>query len=191
MQELFEKELKYERIMRIVWIVSMIVLVLAYVVLEPALIFSGVWFGVACTFLYFGRFFRVARHIRWLKKNGLEHIGDDIPLREPTMPETKIHCGSHAFFIKKPRVVIPYSQVVWIYKYAKKVGGFTVEEEYHLLCRNGEKFAYKAKDHEIQWLVERHIAVESRDMLLGYTAQNIKRYKALRKAYKAERKAVR
>lgn len=128
-------------------------------------------------------------NLKWLKEKGIEHIADDISLEQPTLPRSKIYCGRQSFFCKKPCAIIPYSEVAWVYLYERKFYGIiTMEKSVIIYTKDGKRFAVSWRDDEFKWLLENFIIRYSPNVVLGFGAEQKKRYRELNPSHSEENK---
>ncbi len=146
-----------------------------YFVLFVALIVSG--------YVYLISFQPIVKSAKCLKKVGMENTVNDIPTN-PTLPKSKIYCGSKAFCSKKPFTVVPYSEIAWVYMQVNKAYGITVAKQVHIYCRNGKHFILRADVEEIKWLLGSCLLKFNQNIIIGYGFEQKKQYKEVKKAYK-------
>ena len=146
-----------------------------YFLLFFALVISG--------YVYLISFQPIVKSAKCIEIAGLENTVDDIPAN-PTLPKSKIYCGSKAFFSKKPFTVIPYSEIAWVYMQVNKAYGITVAKQVHIYCRNGKHFILRADVEEIKWLLENCLLKFNPNIIIGYGFEQKKQYKAVKNTYK-------
>lgn len=140
-----------------------------------ALIISG--------FVYLICFYPMMKSVKGFQASGFEKMVDDIPTN-PTLPKSRIYCGSTAFLSKKPFVIVPYSEIAWVYMQVNKAYGITVEKQVHIYCKSGKHFILRADVEELKWLLETCISKFNQNIIVGYGAEQERQYKAVRNAYK-------
>ena len=146
-----------------------------YFVLSFALVISG------CVYLI--SFQPIVKSAKCIEIAGPENTVDDIPAN-PTLPKSKIYCGSKAFFSNNPFTVIPYSEIAWVYVQVNKVYGITVGKQVHIYYRNGKHFILRADVEEIKWLLENCLLKFNPNIIIGYGFEEKKQYKAVKNTYK-------
>lgn len=186
MSEFIEKKVRSAKILRICIIIIFILWIssfLLFSLVEPEiltapvmLLTTGMWVSVI---IYFAVFFPMMSGYKWLESKGLENIADDILLEQPTLPRSKIYCGQRALFSKKPCSIIPYSEIAWVHLYERRSYGITVEKAVIVYTKDGKKFKLNADADEFKWLLENYIVKNSPNVVIGYGAEQKKRYKDL------------
>lgn len=114
--------------------------------------------------------------VKWLRKNAMEHIADDIDLEKPTFPESKLFCGQRAMYSKKSKVIIPYGKIAWTYLHETRTYGITVERYFVIHTTDRKKFMLKAKLDTYKWLLENRVAVQSPNLIVGFGKVQKKQY---------------
>lgn len=138
------------------------------------ILFLSLWIlGV----VYYAKYFDMVSNIKWLERNKLQNIGDDINLDKPTLSRSDIYCGQNAFFAKKHRVIVPYAQIAWVYLYVRTTYGVTTEKAVTIFTKDGKKFMLFADENEFQWLMANVIIKHSPDLIVGFNAEKKKLYK--------------
>ncbi len=191
MRELLERKLKIAKAIYICFFVAAaasIVFLLLFLAVEKD-VFEILTFLSFMAALVFGLTYEITYsplvgNLKWLKKMNLEGVGDDISLERPTLPRSKIYCGSRALFCKKPYALLPYSLIAWVYLYERRVNGILVERALIVYTVDGKKHTLKPHKHEAGWLVENCICLNSPNVLLGYNAEQKAKYKQIKQAYK-------
>ncbi len=149
-----------------------------------------VWTNIIFVVVYFAAFHPFKVSMSLLKQKGIEHIADDINLQQPTLPSSKIYCGQYALFCKKPFIIIPYSEMAWVYLYERKTYGITVEKAIIVHTKTGKRFALKSNVDEFQWLLQNFVAAQSPNIIIGYGKQQKKRYLELNPRAKSSNNKV-
>lgn len=183
MQELIQKKLKMAAIFRIciavLAVVSVVSIPLTGVVdmdvIMPVVLVSvnALWI---CALVYFQKTRPFVMGAKRLAECGGENIADDISLDLPTLPRTQIYCGKRAFYCQKTGVLLPYSEIAWVYKYEKRTNGFVTERAVILRTKDGKSFRLPQLDDEINWLLSNYIIPNSPDLIIGYGAEQKRRY---------------
>lgn len=140
------------------------------------LITGAVMYTVFCIFLICH--LPVLMNYAYLEKKELLDIANDISLdAPPSIAKAKIYCGRKALYSKKARTVVPYSQIVWAHRYERSVNGITVERALILYTAEGKKFSVPCTEDEAKWLLGTHLLPACPNMILGFGAEQKKRYK--------------
>lgn len=126
--------------------------------------------------LYFTLCAPFVRTMRWLDKNGKFGIADDIVMDAPALPRSGIFCGNRAMFSKKSSVIIPYSDVAWVYFYKRYVGFVAAEKAVIVHCKDGKKLGFAAREDEFLWLVKNCITKVCPGVIIGYGTEQKRRY---------------
>lgn len=135
--------------------------------------------------VFFNSFYNFCLSDKMLKKNGMENIADDVSLEQPTLPKSKIYCGKYALCSKKPVLVIPYSEIAWVYVNVQKLYGVvTVSKTVVIACRNGRRFSLKADMDEFQWLLQTYLLKVNPNIIVGFGRDQQKAFKQVCKDYK-------
>lgn len=126
--------------------------------------------------------------VRWLNKNGYENVTNDINAIAPTLPKSKIFCGSRAMLCKKPCIIVPYSEIMWTYKHVTKSYGVTVATTYYVCLKNGKKYTINADETEFIWLLDNVVSKANPQLIVGFGPQQSKAYREFVKQYKSMNK---
>ena len=129
---------------------------------------------IACDYI------QLRRNAGWIQNRNMQHIADDIHMDEFTFPRAKIYCGKHAFLSCKSKVLIPYASVCWAYMKLHTSMGMTTDSKLMIHTRDGQKFTVAIGDQEARQLISRFVAPNSPGAILGYGAEQKRRYKAMR-----------
>jgi len=121
-------------------------------------------------FVYYIRYRAFAKCMKFLKQDGIERFLDDIDLQRPISPKAKIYCGKNAFFCKGTYLVVPYSQVAWIYSSE----GST--EAYVFCLKNSMKVEVKISQSDLRNLINIYISDKNPELLFGETRHNNREY---------------
>lgn len=117
---------------------------------------------------YHERFGNFKKIIEWLQSIGRGHVGDDINFSQYTFPNSKLICGRQAFYCDKPCVLVPYSEVFWIYRQVTKTYGVKTAEHYCFGVSNGEVYTLPVKEADFDQLYSRYIYHYSSNVILGF-----------------------
>ncbi len=137
-------------------------------------------------YVYLILFHPIMKSAKWFKSVQNEQVIDDVPIT-PTLPNSKIHCGSQVLFSNKPFSVIPYSEMAWIYMSENKAYGITLSKQIHVFCRNGNHFILRANIDEFKWLLENYIYRFNANIIIGYGFEQKRQYKNVKAIYRRER----
>ncbi len=151
-----------------------------------ALAFISLWGFIILLTVWSMKYRGTVYTSNFLKNRGLEHVLDDINPEQPTLPKSKIYCGSKALVSKKPIMAIPYSEIGWVYVQVQKLYGLvTINKTVHVCTRDGKHFVIRADIEEFKWLLENVLLKANPDIVIGFGAEQRKRYNAIKAAYKA------
>ena len=145
----------------------------------PAMIFVTSLLGLVwwiAVVIYVARCHTFVSCIKWLEKKGLEQTADSIALDEPDLLRSKIYCGNKAFFSDKSRLILPYSEIAWVYIYQKNVYGITAYKLVIVYTKDGRKFTVQADVEEFKWLLEKYIFPNNMGLVVGYGTEQRKVY---------------
>ncbi len=187
MHEFIEKKIGSAKVFRIYLLVLLILTVCAFVslgfiedieiVIAPImLLINALWISGV---VYLTSFMPFTSSVKWLKSKGMENVADDIILKRPTLPRSKIYCGQRALFSKKPYAIIPYSEIAWVHLYERRAYGIAVEKAVIVYTKDGKKFSLNSNSDEFKWLLENYIIANSPNIIIGYGAEQKARYKQL------------
>lgn len=200
MRELIEKKFHSAKVFRIILLLLLLLSIGTFVamgfaehmepLIGPAMLFlNAFWISGV---VYYAKFYPILSSVKWLAQIGLPNVADDIILEQPTLPQSKIFCGYYALFSKKTCVIIPYGQIAWAHLYERRTYGITVEKAVILYTKDGKKFSLNADVDEFKWLLENYIIPQSPNIILGYGAEQKKRFKQCTpEAVKASKKVKR
>lgn len=198
MSEFVQKKLMLAKICRIILWTALISLIgwpfaLSYLEsdLYGALFFLSLMFVAGIGLFYWAVYTPFIRSVKWLKRNGMEHIADDIILDKPALPKSKIYCGQKALFSKKSGVILPYTEFAWMHLYEHH-NGYVYEKIMVVHTKDGSEFLLQLERDEFSWLLEKYILQNSPDVVAGsgpearakYTQLNPQSVKAGKKGRK-------
>ena len=132
---------------------------------------------VACLFVYFRYYHQFAKNMKWLSSKFMEGAANDIDLGVPTLPRSVIYCGKMAFYSDKFNLIIPYEEIIWIYRYLQLVNGIPIRRFFVIRTRDGKKFKLRGNHDEIAWLIANYVAPNSKDVILGHGTEQEQRFK--------------
>ena len=195
MKEKIENKLKSEKIVKIMLIVSVILLPVSMILvssvfkIEPEygmiVLFPETVFFIVMLSVYFSAFYPLKKSIANLKRIGAMDVIDDVYPEEPTLPKSKIYCGNRAMIVKKPYCILAYHDIAWIYmKVTKAYGIVTVDKSICICTRSGKTIETKANSDEIKWLIPNVIIPRNPSVIVGFGAEQMKRYKQVKAQYK-------
>lgn len=118
------------------------------------------------------------KSVKWLKRNGMEHIADDIVLDTPVFPKSKTYCGQKAFFSKKSGVILPYAEIVWSHVYVHHTAR-VFEKTLILHTKDGAEFSLDIERDEFLRLLRQYILKHSPDIILGFGAEQELQYRQM------------
>lgn len=189
MQEYCQKKLKTEKILHLLLIAVEVLWICFFLLLlmkvQLPVVVKLLWVDVGFPLLIalliaYMRLRRYRKNAKWLKAKGYEDEADDIDLSAPTLPRSKIYCGSKAMFSKRSGVIIPYREFLWVYKRENIYNGITVHRGVVIRLRSGGTYEIKADDQEIKWMLTAHVLPASPDLVVGYGTEQKQRFRELR-----------
>lgn len=186
MEQMLKKIAKNAKIWKIVLVLILAAFILT-IILETALDMkelAGVYVLLIIAIFVFGffylfKYFNFKRCMKWLTEKNYLGIYNDINLEKPTLPKSKVYCGSKALFFKKSSTIIPYSEIAWVYYYQASAYGIPVVKYMYIFTRDGKKFPVKTNVVEFQWLLDNYLLKLYPDIMVGYSPEIQKRYKEL------------
>ncbi len=185
------KKLKYAKILAICTLVLFVALIPLFVNGSlfgwtfTALMILSIAF-VTCTMVFFKDFYPVIRNVIWLKNNGFEDVADDIDLNTPTFEFSKLYCGSKAFFSKQNCLVIPYSEIAWVYVTREVIGFVPTAQHINIACADGKRFVLLATTKDITALVQNYVSKVSDKVIIGYGHEQQKQYNKIKRNHKKQ-----
>ena len=135
------------------------------------------WFILINVIIYLRSCYSINRSLKLLKQVDMLDAADDINVDDIKLPESKICCGSRAFYSKRNGAIIPYSEVAWVYLRIDKVNGITVSKSVVVFTKTVMQFTLSADKDEFNWLLRNYIIPNSPDVLVGFNKENKKQYK--------------
>lgn len=163
-KDLIKKRTKTARIFTIWMIVSFALCILSYffmLYLEFKIYYPLVMciniLVLVNIYVYYMLFHPFFSSIKLLENEDFDNVFEGFDFEKYKLPKSKIYYGKRAFFIKKTCVIIPYSQVAWIYF----EGNFVVR------TKDGRKFIFNVDLDEFLWLVDNFIIKYSPNVLKG------------------------
>lgn len=188
MKDEFLKKLKKAKVLRITMIVLAVVYVLGIMMITVSetfgdLAFIAFYLIIIIGIIYLISYNSVAKCAKWFRDTDSEHVFDDVP-SVPTLPKSKVYCGSQCIVFKKPFVAIPYYEIAWVYIQVNKAYGITMSKQVHIYCLSGAHFIIKADASEFEWLLENYLLRLNSNIILGYGNKERKQYRELKKNYK-------
>lgn len=184
MRDLIEKKLTTARILLIfvllsaaLFIGSMVLLAFLPISAVAPVIFLSCLLLYVIGLIYLIGYLPFVRSVKWLRQKGLEDVADDINSDKPTLPRSRIFCGQKALFSKKPHVILPYSQIAWVYLYERRSYGIVVEKAVIVFTKDGRKYSLNADAEEFKWMLKLYIIPNAPGVILGYGAEQKHLYK--------------
>lgn len=149
----------------------------------PIVMLSTLFFMI-CGFIYLINYLPVTSAAKWLKKIHMENAIDDISENaQPTLPKSLIFCGKKAIYSEKPFVIIPYSEIAWIYVSENSAYGIAVRKDINICMRDGKHFMLRANITEFQWLLSNYRQIFPPYTLIGYGDEQKRAYSEIIKKY--------
>lgn len=89
-----------------------------------------------------------------------------------TLQYSRIYCGFNAVFATRPYVILPYSEIAWIYYEHTRAEDSDEVVGLNIRCRNGKKFQIEGDDAELKVYAESYIPENFPDILVGRSEEN-------------------
>lgn len=134
--------------------------------------------GFTMFFVWLIRFmnFVALRNMLWLKKRGMTNVGADINPRAGA----RLCAGINAFFETKQKILIPYSETIWVYKVENRAFILFIPiikvQFLMAVTRDGKAFKLKAKPENFISIYEAHSEKFPKEFMTGFTRDNYKTY---------------
>lgn len=122
------------------------------------------------------------RNFSFLKKNGLMDCGEDIdPHRAPDISASKLFFGEKAVYSGISKMLIPYEQIVWVYKEQHKTNGVTDGQGLSLGTKSGfhPTLPLKKADYESNSFLGALTSRLGANTIYGYSMQNLEAYREI------------
>ncbi len=133
-------------------------------------------FGIPITcYVYAKKIICFSKSINRLKKNGKMDVLDDIDFENPISSGMKIYAGADAFFSKREMLILPYSEIAWVYMHKESINGFCINNCVIFRAKDGGKYSISNKNGEMLELL-RYIVKGSPDVMIGYTTEQKRKY---------------
>ena len=115
--------------------------------------------------IYLKSYSKFLQCMKWLDARRLEDTAYDIDPNVITLPVSRMYCGQTALLSKKPWVIIPYSEISWVYVPLDEAISLTL----HVLVYTRDNKCFRLSYHpdEFKWLLENYILKHAPDVLLG------------------------
>lgn len=186
MTEQIEKKLKGAKTCGYIALASLAVMFIGIAMSAIPLILIPVY-----VFLIFGIIFLVKRgsivsNQKWLQKRNLGHIVNTFSENDPFYPKSKIRCGHMGLMHTKSMVMVPYSEIAWIYQHVTKAYGITTGRQIMICCQDGKSFAFPSVEAELTDILQKHILQANSRIIIGFDAQRQKAYRTIVKNYKSQ-----
>lgn len=191
MKKFIDKKVKSARIYRIFLLILLLMFVCSFFIIPhvdsdiPLMVASvSVISLILFSLIYYLLFHLYAYNFKWLIRNGYENIADDIDLTKPTLPRSGIYCGENALFSKKSKLIMPYSEMAWLYLYRQNLNGINIENSIIINTTDGKCFHLYHKGNEFNWLMVNYIMSKKPDVIVGFGSEQKKRYLEISKKKK-------
>ena len=124
---------------------------------------------IICASVYISSYRQLPISLKFLESKGLSNVIDEINVDRATLPRSAIYCGPRAFYSDISNVILPYSEIVWIYGYEHRTCFIQRKIYYAVHTRDGKKFKLDIHRAEVEWLVFHCIYFHSRDIKVGFS----------------------
>lgn len=142
----------------------------------PCLIYLCSIFFITEVSVFFAYHRPLGSSIKRIKKSDNPDLLEDISLDFPTLFHLGVFCGKEAMFCNKNYNVVPYANIAWVHVYEERRNGHTLRKLVVLRTTDGKKMSIPMHQDEVQWLINRYIAPNSPNLILGYGTEQKKRY---------------
>lgn len=180
-KDLIEKKLAKEKVLRFGLIGYLLLFIVVLVMGWDWVLFATISPAIIAAIYYFARLLPILINAKQMAKKGMDNEAGTILVNKPTLPRMRVYCGNKALFNKNNHSILPYHQILWVYKYRHYVNGMLVEESIVLKLNTGKTVKLAAADQEFMWLLQNHIGPNSPNLIIGAGKQEAARYKQLRK----------
>lgn len=177
MEILKNKEKKW----RLAALILVVVFALSFITIPflgiaSLLLISPLGFAVwSIGLIYLIQYFPLIPNLRKLERIGKSNVADDISANNRLSPKSKLYCGAFAIACTNPCIVIPYSEIAWIYIYKQTAfGAVTTYQSAIIYCTDGTKYSISATPDEAQQLLNKYIIPQSPNVVVGYGSEQKK-----------------
>lgn len=188
MRELIEKKRKKSKITGILALIFLAISVLCIALgvndetgafLAIGILVGGMGFYIT-GIIYLVNRCSFIRNLKWVMRIGKEHTLDDIDLTTPYLKKGKIYIGSQALYSKYNHVMVPYSEVAWVYSYVMTNGYIPIPTYYTVIhTKDHKKFMLQCRIDKLKEVIEGYFIPNNPNLVLGYGKNQKKRYKEL------------
>lgn len=187
MIELIEKKKRKAKVTGIISLVFLAILVIGMTFgatcESEAFLIIGILFGTY-GFVITGIIYLVnnlfIRNLKWLTRLGKEHTIEDIDLTTPYIKSAKLYLGSEALYSKKDHIMIPYSEVAWVYSYVMTNRYVPIPTYYTVIhTKDRKKFMLYCSVDKMKDVIEGRFIPNNSNLVLGFGKNQKKRYKEL------------
>jgi len=182
MRELINEMLKKEKKWRYIFLIATIAAPILFVVAVSteagflAFLSMVVWLVVAIMYLTCAT---RRKNYNWFLKisNDADRVVDSINIDKSNYSEVnQIYLGGRGLFYNYAFLLIPYSEIAWVYLQGGKVKYSNVASiSTGIGMKNGKQFTLRCNGEQLMIVMQKYFP----DVLLGYTKENAKRYKEI------------
>ncbi len=192
MSEFIERKLRSAKVFRIYLLVLFLIMTVSLisigfiddsdetVIIPTILSANALWISGV---IYLGSYRPFTSTVKWLINNGMENVADDITSESLMLPRSKIYYGQKALFSKKSHVIIPYSEIAWVYVVETTTSFYIVltytTEQVKVYTKDGREFFLKCDIDEFKRLLANCIIPNCPNVVIGYGKEQKARYKQL------------
>lgn len=134
---------------------------------------------------YFGKYSKLNKCWKGLTEAEKDYYVQGMNPDRYTLQYSCIYCGFNAIFATRPYVILPYSEIAWIYYEHTRAEDSDEVVGLNIRCRNGKKFQIEGDDAELKVYAESYIPENFPDILVGRSKENREKYyQVLRKTKK-------
>ena len=186
MRELINKIPQLEKRCGICALVVLALLLLSFVLpLAPE---AKIVFIIVLLFalIFSASFYRTWRKRRlnyeWLLRVADESILDSFVIDAKTYStRPKVYVSTKALFDNQSYLILPYSEVVWVYKKLTRYQGGNVAQHAIFCARDDKSISLPCTDDQLQKLLAQYVVPQSPNVMIGYSEENQNKYKRMHK----------
>lgn len=137
--------------------------------------------------IYLNKYRALNKNMQWLESRKYGHIPDTFQDSDITYPHSKLRCGQFAMMAKGTMVMIPYTEIAWVYMHNTKLYGLiTISRQAVIACKDGKTYQFGCTQDELKDILQYHILPRNNQVMVGFGADRQKAYKELVKQFKEQ-----
>lgn len=187
MREMVEKRAKNAKIFKITLLVLLALSIIAGIAILMPLMIFGLFLTFILWIVYLSKFSPALGNSKWLASKGYTNVADEFSVNMPMYKKSKIICGMRSLLIKNIAVVVPYQEIAWMYIQVRKAYGIIpLGKSILIYTRDGNSYTAGGNVDELKAMLTEHILRANPNVLVGFGAEQQKRYKEIKAANKSK-----